>query len=147
MARLKEGLANYRSCRSDILLIHLVRDKTLVIIWMICSFEFVRPTDSLTLTMMCWRDAIAKEMKDVDVAFQHLEDREADPVRHQKTTVQLVFNVKMGLLHRKQHTQSVKGTRLMIPTPSPMQALCLVNMFAWRRAGPCCSQRTRRPKC
>ena len=42
-----------------------------------------------------WRDAIAKEMKNIGVAFEILEHKENMPVGWSKVTGHLVFDIKM----------------------------------------------------
>ena len=56
--------------------------------------------DSKTNTTF-WKDAIALEMKNVDVAFSDLEDGEAVPVGYQKINCHMIFDIKVGSLKRK----------------------------------------------
>jgi hypothetical protein len=44
---------------------------------------------------MLWADAIAKEMKDIRLAFRILNPGDADPVGHQKIRCHMIFDVKM----------------------------------------------------
>jgi hypothetical protein len=48
-----------------------------------------------------WEDAIALEIKNVDVAFQELEDNEKVPVGYQFVHCHMIFDVKPGSLKRK----------------------------------------------
>jgi hypothetical protein len=48
-----------------------------------------------------WKDAIALEIKTVDVAFQDLEDGECVPVGYQQIRFHMIFDVKAGSLKRK----------------------------------------------
>jgi hypothetical protein len=48
-----------------------------------------------------WRDAIALEIKNVDVAFQDLEENEKVPVGYQYVKCHMIFDVKIGSLKRK----------------------------------------------
>ena len=48
-----------------------------------------------------WKDAIALEIKKVDVAFQDLEENEEVPVGYQFVKCHLIFDVKVGSLKRK----------------------------------------------
>ena len=48
-----------------------------------------------------WKDAIALEIKNVDVAFQDLEDGENVPVGYQQIRCHMIFDVKVGSLKRK----------------------------------------------
>jgi preprotein translocase subunit Sss1 len=48
-----------------------------------------------------WKDAIALEIKNVDVAFQDLEDGERVPVGYQQIRCHMIFDVKVGSLKRK----------------------------------------------
>ena len=47
-----------------------------------------------------WRDAIAKEMKNVRVAFQILDDDDAIPVGYKHLSVHLIFDVKMDMTRK-----------------------------------------------
>ena len=47
-----------------------------------------------------WKDAIAKEMKNVSVAFEILEDYENLPVGYQPVTCHLIFDVKMDFTRK-----------------------------------------------
>ena len=47
-----------------------------------------------------WRDAIAKEMHNVGVAFQILDDDEHIPVGYKKATGHMVFDVKMDFTRK-----------------------------------------------
>ena len=48
----------------------------------------------------CWRDAIRKEMGNVRVAFQILEEEEEIPVGYKELSVHLIFDVKMDLTRK-----------------------------------------------
>jgi len=48
-----------------------------------------------------WADAIAKEMKDIRVAFKILVDGQSAPIGYQKIPYHMIFNVKMEDFHRK----------------------------------------------
>jgi hypothetical protein len=48
-----------------------------------------------------WADAIAKEMKDIHVAFKILPDRKSAPIGNQKIPCHMIFNVKMEDFRRK----------------------------------------------
>lgn len=48
-----------------------------------------------------WRDAIAKEMKEVRAAFKILDDNAPDPVGYQKIRCHMIFDVKMEDFRRK----------------------------------------------
>jgi len=48
-----------------------------------------------------WRDAIDLEVKNVNVAFQDLEDGENVPVGYQQIRCHMIFDVKVGSLKRK----------------------------------------------
>ena len=48
-----------------------------------------------------WKDAIDLEIKNVDVAFQDLEDNEKVPVGYQFVKCHVIFDVKAGSLKRK----------------------------------------------
>ncbi len=48
-----------------------------------------------------WADAIAKELKDVRVAFKILLDGQSAPIGYQKIHCHLIFDVKMEDFHRK----------------------------------------------
>jgi hypothetical protein len=48
----------------------------------------------------CWRDALSKEMKNVGIAFQVLEEGENEPVGWSKVTGHLVFDVKMDFTRK-----------------------------------------------
>jgi Reverse transcriptase (RNA-dependent DNA polymerase) len=48
-----------------------------------------------------WQDAIALEIKNVDVAFQDLEENEKVPVGYQQIKCHMIFDVKVGSLQRK----------------------------------------------
>ena len=48
-----------------------------------------------------WRDAIDLEVKNVDVAFQDLEDSEQVPIGYQFVLCHMVFDIKPGTLKRK----------------------------------------------
>jgi hypothetical protein len=42
-----------------------------------------------------WADAIAKEMKEVCIAFNILPDEHSAPIGYQKTPCHMIFDVKM----------------------------------------------------
>ncbi len=42
-----------------------------------------------------WADAIAKEMKDICVAFKILLDRQSAPIGYQKIPCHVIFDIKM----------------------------------------------------
>jgi Reverse transcriptase (RNA-dependent DNA polymerase) len=63
-----------------------------------------------------WRDAIALEAKNVDVAFQELEEGEAVPVGYQFVRCHMIFDVKVGSLKRK--ARYVAGGHLTEPPSS-----------------------------
>lgn len=44
---------------------------------------------------MLWADAIAKELKNVRVAFKILSDGQPAPIGHQKIPCHMIFDVKM----------------------------------------------------
>jgi hypothetical protein len=48
-----------------------------------------------------WADTIAKEMKDVRVAFEILPDGQSAPIGYQKIPCHMIFNVKMEDFRRK----------------------------------------------
>jgi hypothetical protein len=48
-----------------------------------------------------WADAIAKEMKDVRVAFKILPDGQSAPIRNQKIPCHMIFDVKMEDFRQK----------------------------------------------
>ena len=48
-----------------------------------------------------WFDTIAKEMKNVNVSFQILDDDESVPRNHQFVKFHMIFNVKMENFIRK----------------------------------------------
>jgi len=48
-----------------------------------------------------WSDAIAKEMKDVRVAFKILIDGQSAPFGYQKIPCHMIFDVKMEDFRRK----------------------------------------------
>jgi len=48
-----------------------------------------------------WADAIAKEMKDVRVAFKLLLDGQSAPIGYQKITCHMIFDIKMEDFRRK----------------------------------------------
>jgi Reverse transcriptase (RNA-dependent DNA polymerase) len=48
-----------------------------------------------------WRDAIALEVKNVDVAFQDLSEMEEVPIGYQYVKCHMIFDVKAGSLKRK----------------------------------------------
>ncbi len=48
-----------------------------------------------------WADAIAKEMKDVCVAFKILLDRQSAPIGYQKISCHMIFDIKMEDFRRK----------------------------------------------
>jgi hypothetical protein len=48
-----------------------------------------------------WADAIAKEMKDVRVAFKILPDWQSAPIGYQKIPCHMIFDVKMEDFRRK----------------------------------------------
>ncbi len=48
-----------------------------------------------------WADAIAKEMKDVRVAFKILVDGQSAPIGYQKIPCHIIFDVKMEDFRRK----------------------------------------------
>ena len=48
-----------------------------------------------------WADAIAKEMKDVCVAFKILPDGQSAPIGHQKIPCHMIFDVKMEDFRQK----------------------------------------------
>ena len=48
-----------------------------------------------------WADAIAKEMKDVRVAFKILADGQSVPIGYQKIPCHMIFHVKMEDFRRK----------------------------------------------
>ena len=48
-----------------------------------------------------WRDAIALEVKNMNVAFQDLEEGEIVPVGYQEIRCHMIFDVKVGSLKRK----------------------------------------------
>jgi hypothetical protein len=48
-----------------------------------------------------WADAIAKEMKDVCVAFKILLDRLSAPIGYQKISYHMIFDIKMEDFRRK----------------------------------------------
>jgi hypothetical protein len=48
-----------------------------------------------------WVDAIAKEIKDVHVAFKTLPDVQSAPIGYQKIPCHMIFDVKMEDFHRK----------------------------------------------
>jgi hypothetical protein len=48
-----------------------------------------------------WADAIAKEMKDVCVAFKILVDGQSEPIDYQKIPCHMIFDVKMEDFRRK----------------------------------------------
>ena len=48
-----------------------------------------------------WADAIAKEMKNVRIAFKILPDGQSAPIGYQKVPCHMVFDVKMEDLRRK----------------------------------------------
>ena len=48
-----------------------------------------------------WADAIAKEMKDVRVAFKILPDGQSAPIGYQKIPCHMIFDVKMEDFRRK----------------------------------------------
>ena len=48
-----------------------------------------------------WQDAIALEIKNVDVAFQDLEENEKVPIGYQQIKCHMIFDVKVGSLQRK----------------------------------------------
>ncbi len=48
-----------------------------------------------------WADAIAKEMKDVCVAFKILVDGQSVPIGYQKIPCHMIFHVKMEDFRRK----------------------------------------------
>jgi hypothetical protein len=48
-----------------------------------------------------WTDAIAKEMKDVHVAFKILVDGQSAPISYQKIPCHMIFDVKMEDFRRK----------------------------------------------
>ena len=45
--------------------------------------------------MTLWADAIAKEMKDMQVAFKILPDGQSVPIGYQKCPCHIVFDIKM----------------------------------------------------
>ena len=47
-----------------------------------------------------WIDAIKKEIHDVGIAFEILEDNASMPMRHRKITAHLVFDMKMGFTRK-----------------------------------------------
>jgi hypothetical protein len=49
----------------------------------------------------CWKDAINLEIKNVDVAFQDLEENEIVPVGYQFFKCHMIFDVKIGSLKCK----------------------------------------------
>ena len=44
-----------------------------------------------------WRDAIAKEMKNVMLAFNFRDDKNVMPIGHQKIDCHMIFDEKMDL--------------------------------------------------
>ena len=48
-----------------------------------------------------WADAIALEAKNVDMAFEELEDGEEVPIGYQYVRCHMIFDVKAGSLKRK----------------------------------------------
>jgi len=48
-----------------------------------------------------WADAIAKEMKDIRVAFKNLLDGQSAPIGFQKILCHMIFDVKMEDFRRK----------------------------------------------
>jgi hypothetical protein len=58
------------------------------------------PIDSATNTTY-WKDAINREIKNVDVAFQDLEDNEIVRVGYQFLKCHMIFDVKIGSLNHK----------------------------------------------
>ena len=48
-----------------------------------------------------WADAIAKEMKDVCIAFKILLDGQSAPIGYQKIPCHMIFNIKMEDFCRK----------------------------------------------
>lgn len=70
-----------------------------------------------------WADAIAKEYKNVKVAFQLLENENEIPAAHQKITCHLVFEVKFDLRRKARY---VAGGHLT-STPSSMTYSSVVS--------------------
>ena len=64
------------------------------------SVEEALAIDKATNTSF-WRDAIDLEIKNVDVAFQELEDSEQVPIGYQFVRCHMIFDVKAGSLKRK----------------------------------------------
>ncbi len=48
-----------------------------------------------------WADAIAKEMKDICVAFKILLDGQSAPIGYQKMPCHMIFDIKMKTFHTK----------------------------------------------
>jgi hypothetical protein len=48
-----------------------------------------------------WADAIAKEMKDIRVAFKILLDRQSAPIGYQKISCHMIFDIKIEDFHCK----------------------------------------------
>ncbi len=48
-----------------------------------------------------WADAIAKEMKDIHVAFKVFLDRQSAPIGYQKIPYHMIFDIKMEDFWRK----------------------------------------------
>ena len=48
----------------------------------------------------CWRDTIKKEMKNVIIAFNLLDEGDKPPVGYAKLKVHLVFDVKLDLTRK-----------------------------------------------
>jgi hypothetical protein len=53
-----------------------------------------------------WADAIAKEMKDVSVAFKILLDRQSAPISYQKIPCHMIFDIKMEIFLAQSQTTS-----------------------------------------
>lgn len=71
-----------------------------------------------------WQDAIAKEMKDVKVAFKILEEHESVPIGYQHIRCHMIFDVKMEDFRRK--ARLVAGGH-MTDTPATMTYASVVS--------------------
>ncbi len=77
-----------------------------------------------------WSDAIAKEMKDVQVVFRILPDRELAPIGYQKIPCHMVLMLKWNTFDERHNLLLVAiGPRPQLP--SHMPASFHVRRFAW----------------